>query len=64
MCVNICVCVYLQGSVDSKASIFTGEEELFAFDRAVSRLVEMQSTAYWEEKSLARGSAIVLEELR
>ena len=29
-----------------KSSIFTGEEELFAFQRAVSRLVEMQSLDY------------------
>lgn len=50
-----------EGSVDSKASIFTGEEELFAFDRAISRLTEMQSKAYWDEKSLARGSTLLEE---
>uniref|UniRef100_T1J356 AAA+ ATPase domain-containing protein n=1 Tax=Strigamia maritima TaxID=126957 RepID=T1J356_STRMM len=34
-------------SVDSKASIFTGEEEIFAFDRTLSRLSEMQTKEYW-----------------
>ncbi|XP_061167466.1 AFG1-like ATPase [Saccostrea echinata] len=29
------------------ASIFTGEEELFAFERTVSRLTEMQTEEYW-----------------
>jgi len=32
----------------AKASIFTGEEEQFAFDRTISRLSEMQSKEYWE----------------
>ncbi|XP_046560016.1 AFG1-like ATPase, partial [Haliotis rubra] len=31
----------------AKSSIFTGEEELFAFDRTVSRLTEMQTEEYW-----------------
>jgi protein AFG1 len=35
-------------TTDSKLSIFTGEEEMFAFDRTVSRLTEMQSKDYWE----------------
>ena len=30
-------------------SIFTGEEELFAFDRTVSRLTQMMTNDYWEE---------------
>ncbi|PVD28146.1 hypothetical protein C0Q70_10731 [Pomacea canaliculata] len=34
-------------SVQQHASIFTGEEELFAFDRTVSRLTEMQTQEYW-----------------
>lgn len=34
---------------DHKANIFTGEEELFAFDRTVSRLSEMQTLQYWEQ---------------
>lgn len=29
------------------ASIFTGEEELFAFERATSRIMEMCTAAYW-----------------
>lgn len=36
-----------QASVQQHASIFTGEEELFAFDRTVSRLTEMQTQEYW-----------------
>ncbi|XP_004468471.1 AFG1-like ATPase isoform X1 [Dasypus novemcinctus] len=30
-------------------SIFTGEEEIFAFQRTVSRLTEMQTEQYWNE---------------
>ncbi|TGZ51583.1 putative ATPase N2B, partial [Temnothorax longispinosus] len=37
------------GSEDHKANIFTGEEEIFAFDRTVSRLSEMQTSQYWEQ---------------
>lgn len=37
------------GSEDHKSNIFTGEEELFAFDRTVSRLAEMQTAQYWEQ---------------
>ncbi|XP_059470407.1 putative ATPase N2B [Neocloeon triangulifer] len=37
------------GSENASASIFTGEEELFAFDRTVSRLAEMQTREYWEQ---------------
>ena len=36
-----------QGSQDYTASIFTGEEEIFAFERTVSRLIEMQGEEYW-----------------
>ncbi|XP_013776734.1 AFG1-like ATPase [Limulus polyphemus] len=39
-----------QSSESSKASIFSGEEEVFAFDRTISRLVEMQTTEYWEQR--------------
>ena len=38
--------------VDSQASIFTGEEERFAFERTVSRLTEMQGEDYWEAEYL------------
>lgn len=34
---------------DSKTSVFTGEEEVFAFDRTLSRLFQMQSKDYWEQ---------------
>ena len=32
----------MQNTFDSQASIFTGQDEIFAFDRTVSRLTEMQ----------------------
>lgn len=31
------------------ASIFTGNEEIFAFDRTISRLTEMQTKDYWNK---------------
>lgn len=37
------------GSHDSKTSVFTGEEEIFAFDRTKSRLFEMQTKDYWAQ---------------
>lgn len=36
---------------DKNVSIFSGEEEMFAFDRTVSRLNEMQSESYWVHAS-------------
>lgn len=30
-------------------SMFTGEEEIFAFQRTISRLTEMQTEQYWTE---------------
>ena len=33
-----------------EASIFTGEEEVFAFERTISRLQEMQGDDYWNIK--------------
>lgn len=36
-------------SNDAAANIFTGEEELFAFDRTLSRLAEMQTDNYWKQ---------------
>ena len=37
----------MQNTFDSQASIFTGQDEIFAFDRTVSRLTEMQGEEYW-----------------
>ena len=37
----------MQNTFDSQASIFTGQEEIFPFDRTVSRLTEMQGEEYW-----------------
>lgn len=36
---------------DQNVSIFSGEEEMFAFDRTVSRLNEMQTEKYWSHAS-------------
>ncbi|KAG8123965.1 hypothetical protein E2320_019279, partial [Naja naja] len=30
-------------------SMFTGEEEIFAFQRTISRLTEMQTEQYWKD---------------
>ncbi|XP_037955727.1 putative ATPase N2B [Teleopsis dalmanni] len=38
-----------KGSQNATSSVFTGEEELFAFDRTISRLYEMQRKEYWEQ---------------
>lgn len=38
------------GSEDSKASIFSGLEEIFAYDRTLSRIAEMQTPAYWNQR--------------
>jgi len=35
------------GSLDS--GVFSGEEELFAFDRTISRMTEMQTKEYWKK---------------
>lgn len=37
------------GLKQAEGSIFTGEDEVFAFRRAVSRLTEMQTSLYWNE---------------
>lgn len=37
-----------RSSETRELSIFTGEEELFAFDRTVSRLTEMMTEEYWQ----------------
>ncbi|KAL0267810.1 UNVERIFIED_CONTAM: hypothetical protein PYX00_009964 [Menopon gallinae] len=41
-------------SDNAKANIFTGSEELFAFDRTVSRLSEMQTNSYWKQWDRSR----------
>lgn len=48
---NLIVCLFAcmfenQGSAE-ELSMFTGEEEIFAFQRTVSRLTEMQTEQYW-----------------
>jgi len=35
-----------QGDVNA-TSLFTGEEELFAFERVLSRMTEMCTATYW-----------------
>ncbi|RZF35898.1 hypothetical protein LSTR_LSTR014844 [Laodelphax striatellus] len=37
------------GEENSQANVFTGDEELFAFDRTISRLSEMQTKDYWDQ---------------
>lgn len=39
----------LQDSAEGRASIFTGEEEVFAAQRVVSRLTEMHTESYWQK---------------
>ncbi|TKR94623.1 hypothetical protein L596_008886 [Steinernema carpocapsae] len=39
-----------EGEESASANVFTGSEELFAFDRTVSRLYEMQTDAYWSHR--------------
>lgn len=43
------ISMYFKLQKDAAASIFTGEEELFAFDRTISRLTEMQTLNYWQQ---------------
>ncbi|XP_042903570.1 AFG1-like ATPase isoform X2 [Parasteatoda tepidariorum] len=40
-----------KGSENADASLFSGEEEVFAFDRTASRLTEMQTEEYWKLRS-------------
>ena len=44
---NVLVLWYISPSLFS--GVFSGEEELFAFDRTVSRLTEMQTKDYWKK---------------
>ncbi|KAF7648203.1 hypothetical protein LDENG_00160430, partial [Lucifuga dentata] len=39
----------LSGEAAERLTLFTAEEEIFAFQRTVSRLTEMQSETYWTE---------------
>ena len=38
----------VRGDQNLSANVFSGHEELFAFDRALSRLSEMQTQTYWD----------------
>ena len=45
-------CLFVLGarlSFSFFSGVFSGEEELFAFDRTVSRLTEMQTKDYWKK---------------
>jgi len=44
-----------------KSSVFTGEEELFAFERVVSRLTEMQTQDYWNARDIGASGDNQLE---
>lgn len=55
VCVCVCVCVlnlplsaFLQETAE-RLTLFTAEEEIFAFQRTVSRIMEMQTEKYWKE---------------
>ncbi|CDQ86632.1 unnamed protein product [Oncorhynchus mykiss] len=39
----------LSGDVGDHLSLFTAEEEIFAFQRTISRLTEMQTEMYWTQ---------------
>eukprot|EP00064_Thunnus_orientalis_P001899 superscaffoldBa00000130_g1903 len=39
----------LSGDTAERLTLFTAEEEIFAFQRTVSRLMEMQTESYWTE---------------
>lgn len=41
----------LNAKEGKKLSLITGEDEIFAFDRAVSRITEMQTQQYWDAVS-------------
>ncbi|XP_031549994.1 AFG1-like ATPase [Actinia tenebrosa] len=38
--------------IDINASIFTAEEEIFAFERTISRMMEMQKEEYWNSPGM------------
>jgi protein AFG1 len=39
-------------NIDTNASIFTAEEEVFAFKRTISRMAEMQTEEYWKSPGI------------
>ena len=49
LCIDNCTTPFciLQSDAHSSA-IFTAEEEIFAFERTISRLTEMQTEQYWK----------------
>ncbi|KAF0023599.1 hypothetical protein F2P81_024229 [Scophthalmus maximus] len=46
----------LSGEAADRLTLFTAEEEIFAFRRTVSRLVEMQTESYWMERARSRST--------
>ncbi|KAG7239645.1 hypothetical protein INR49_028581 [Caranx melampygus] len=44
----------LSGEAAERLTLFTAEEEIFAFQRTVSRLMEMQTESYWMEGDRSR----------
>ncbi|KAI6181983.1 hypothetical protein M3Y99_01968000 [Aphelenchoides fujianensis] len=48
------------GDEAAQANVFTGSEELFAFDRTVSRLHEMQTAAYGKKSKAGYSEEILL----
>ncbi|KAM9666711.1 AFG1-like ATPase isoform 4-T4 [Trichechus inunguis] len=42
-------------------SMFTGEEEIFAFQRTISRLTEMQTEQYWNEGDRNKNSTSIFQ---
>ncbi|XP_041814743.1 lactation elevated protein 1 homolog B [Chelmon rostratus] len=44
----------LSGEAAERLTLFTAEEEIFAFQRTVSRLTEMQTESYWMEGDRSR----------
>ncbi|XP_070782439.1 lactation elevated protein 1 homolog B [Enoplosus armatus] len=45
----------LSGEAAEHLTLFTAEEEIFAFQRTVSRLMEMQTESYWMEGDRSHG---------
>jgi len=47
---------YITAGEKAQLAIHTGEEEMFMFDRAVSRLIEMQSKEYYAQPHLSEAT--------